>query len=106
MDVATRLEEISSERIERIRMVKVLGGLLCAREGEYVDYAAYQGRRRADPRPRQGGRWRGHRDERRAPGVIDIESHARDAQDDKPSRVASTVPLGGVGEPAEVAAAI
>jgi len=40
------------------------------------------------------------------PGIIGTEIHARNAQADKPARLAGSVPLGRVGRPREVAAAV
>ena len=133
---ASRLENMSGERIEHVMRVNVLGTFFCAREAvrsmstrhggaggaivnvssgatrvgspaEYVDYAASKGAvdvltvGLAKEVGAEGIRVNAVR-----PGIIQTDIHARNAQGDKPERLAASVPLGRAGQPEEVAAAI
>jgi NAD(P)-dependent dehydrogenase (short-subunit alcohol dehydrogenase family) len=132
----SRLDEMSAARIEHTLRVNVLGAFLCAREAiramstrhggaggaivnvssgatrigspaEYVDYAASKGALDVltlGLAKEVGGE--GIRVNAVRPGIIDTEIHARNQQADKPERIVAGVPLGRVGAPAEVAAAV
>ena len=63
-------------------------------------------RRRADRRPRPGGRGRGHPGRRRRPGIVRTTIHADAGEPGRLDRVGPLVPLGRAGEPHEVADAV
>jgi NAD(P)-dependent dehydrogenase (short-subunit alcohol dehydrogenase family) len=74
---------------------------------EYVDYAASKGALEVltlGLAKEVGGE--GVRVNAVRPGIIDTEIHARNDQADKPRRLVSSVPVGRVGSPDEVASAI
>jgi NAD(P)-dependent dehydrogenase (short-subunit alcohol dehydrogenase family) len=136
VDRATRVEDMSAARIERMLAVNVTGAFLCAREavrrmstsrggdggaivnvssraavlgspGEYVDYAASK----AAVDTLTVGLARevagdGIRVNAVRPGLIDTEIHADSGDARRVDRLAPTVPLQRPGRPEEVAAAI
>jgi NAD(P)-dependent dehydrogenase (short-subunit alcohol dehydrogenase family) len=131
-----QLADMGTERLQRTIDVNVVGALLCAREAarrlavsrggaggsivlvssaaarlgspnEYVDYAASKGAvdtlciGLAPELAADGVRVNAVR-----PGVIETEIHARAGQPDRAQRLASQIPIGRPGTPAEVAEAI
>ena len=136
VDRATRVEDMSAARIERMLAVNVTGAFLCAREavrrmstgrgggggaivnvssraavlgspGEYVDYAAAK----AAVDTLTVGLARevagdGIRVNAVRPGLIDTDIHADSGDARRVERLAPTVPLQRPGRPEEVAAAI
>lgn len=131
-----RVDQMTSDRIERMLAVNVVGAFLCAGQavrrmstrhggsggcivnvssgasrrgspGEYVDYAASKGA--IDTMTLGLARevaGEGIRVNAVLPGLIDTEIHARGGQPDKVQRLEDTVPMGRAGQPAEVAEAI
>ncbi|MBX6750039.1 MAG: SDR family oxidoreductase [Micromonosporaceae bacterium] len=132
---ASRLDDLSADRIDQMMRVNVLGAFLCAREavrrmstrhggtggsivnvssraavlgsaGEYVDYAASKAAvdtltvGLAREVAREGIRVNAVR-----PGLIDTEIHETTSPG-RLERLTPTVPMGRVGAPEEVAAAI
>lgn len=132
----SRVADLTPERIRRLLEVNVLGAFLCAREavrrlstrlggpggvivnvssraavlgsaGEYVDYAASKAALDAltvglaGEVAAEGVRVVGVR-----PGLVRTDLHARGGQPDRLERLRGTVPMGRVGEPAEIAEAI
>lgn len=136
VDRATRVEDMSAARIERMLAVNVTGAFLCAREavlrmstgrgggggavvnvssraavlgapGEYVDYAAAK----AAVDSLTVGLARevaadGIRVNAVRPGLIDTDIHADSGDARRVGRLAPSVPLQRPGRPEEVAAAI
>ena len=131
-----RVEEMTFERIERTLAVNTLGTMICCREavrrlstrhggrggsivllssaagrlggsGEYVDYAASKGAvdtltvGLAREVAAEGIRVNAVR-----PGVIDTDIHASGGQPDRITEMAPLLPLGRVGRPDEIAAAV
>ena len=131
-----RVDEYSSERIERVFAVNVVGSFLCAGEavrrmstrhgghggsivnvssaasrlgspGEYVDYAASKGA--IDTMTVGLAREvaaEGIRVNAVRPGLVDTTIHASGGQPDRVQRLAGSIPMGRPGEPPEVATAI
>ena len=136
VDAASRLDEMSAERIGRMMAVNVTGSILCAREAvkrmstrhggkggvivnlssvasslgspnTYVDYAASKGA--IDSFTVGLGRevaGEGIRVVAVRPGLIDTEIHASGGDPDRAHRLAHTVPMKRVGSPEEIANAI
>jgi NAD(P)-dependent dehydrogenase (short-subunit alcohol dehydrogenase family) len=131
-----RVDQYRSGRVEEIFAVNVVGPFLCAREavrrmstlsgggggsivnissaasrlgsaGEYVDYAASKGAidtmtiGLAREVAREGIRVNAVR-----PGLVNTTIHASGGQPDRVQRLASSIPMGRVGEPHEIAAAV
>ncbi len=136
VDQKARVDEYSSARLERMFAVNVIGSFLCAREalrrmstlhggdggaivnissaaarlgspGEYVDYAASKGAidtmtlGRAREVATEGVRVNAVR-----PGLVDTSIHASGGQPDRAERLAGAIPMGRVGQPSEIAAAV
>jgi len=132
----TRIEEIDAAMLERVFAVNVVGAFLCAREGvrrmstarggsggaivvvssvaarigspnEYVHYAASKAA--VDTLvlglAKEVGR-EGIRVNAVAPGLIDTEIHARGGHPERVAQIAPTVPMGRIGAPDEVTAAV
>lgn len=132
----SRVAELDADRIDTMLRVNVLSAFLCAREavrrmsterggsggaivnvssraaqlggpGEYVDYAASKAALDAltvglaREVASEGIRVNGVR-----PGLINTDIHASGGEPGRVARLASSVPMGRGGEPAEVAAAI
>ena len=136
VSVASRVESMSAERIQRMMAVNVTGSMLCAREAvkrmstrhggkggvivnlssvaaklgspnTYVDYAASKGA--IDSFTVGLGHevaGEGIRVAAIRPGLIDTEIHASGGDPDRPHRLAHTVPMQRVGTAEEVANAI
>jgi len=133
---ATRVDEMTAGRIERMLAVNVIGSFLCAREalrrmsrrhggtggsivnvssaaarlgspGEYVDYAASKG---AIDTFTLGLAREVAKENVRVnavrPGLIRTDIHASGGQPDRAERLAGGVPMGRAGEATEVARAI
>jgi NAD(P)-dependent dehydrogenase (short-subunit alcohol dehydrogenase family) len=132
----SRVDAVTTERVERLLAVNVLGPILCAREavrrmstahggaggaivnvtsvaarlgspGEYVDYAATKGA--VDTMTVGLAREvarEGIRVNAVRPGLVDTEIHASGGQPGRAERLAPEIPLGRAGTAAEVAAAI
>jgi len=136
LDRQARLGAMGSKRLTRVLAVNVLGSFLCAREAirrmstvtggfggsivnvssvasrlgspnEYVDYAASKGAidtftiGLAREVASEGIRVNAVR-----PGFVYTDIHALGGEPDRVDRVASTIPMGRGGQPAEVATAI
>ena len=136
VDKKARVDEYSSARLERMFAVNVIGSFLCAREavrrmstlhggdggsivnissaaarlgspGEYVDYAASKGAidtmtlGLAREVAAEGIRVNAVR-----PGLVDTSIHASGGQPDRAERLAGSIPMGRVGQPSEIAAAV
>jgi NAD(P)-dependent dehydrogenase (short-subunit alcohol dehydrogenase family) len=131
-----RVDELTTERIERILAVNVLGTIICCREAvrrlstrhggeggsivlvssaaarlggsnEYVDYAASKGA--VDTLGIGLAREvaaEGIRVNTVRPGVIDTEIHARGGQPDRIERMLPVLPLGRAGTADEIGAAV
>ena len=132
----SRVDELSTERVERILAVNVLGTIVCCREAvrrmstrhggrggsivlvssaaarlggsnEYVDYAASKG---AVDTLGVGLAKEVATESVRVnvvrPGVIDTEIHARGGQPNRIEQMLPLLPLGRAGEAAEIAAAV
>jgi NAD(P)-dependent dehydrogenase (short-subunit alcohol dehydrogenase family) len=132
----SRVDQYRSGRVEEIFAVNVVGPFLCAREavrrmstltggnggsivnissaasrlgsaGEYVDYAASKGAidtmtvGLAREVAREGIRVNAVR-----PGLVNTTIHASGGQPDRLRRLAGAIPMGRVGEPHEIAAAV
>ena len=136
VDVAARVDEMSSERLTRMFAVNVLGTLLCAREavrrmstrhggaggaivnlssaaarlgapGQYVDYAAAKGA--VDVFTLGLAREvasEGIRVNAVRPGIIATDIHASGGQPDRAAQLAPQVPMRRAGSADEVAQAI
>lgn len=136
VDVESRVESMSAERLHRMFAVNVIGSFLCAGRavrgmstrhgggggvivnvssaasrlgspGLYVDYAASKG---AIDTFTLGLAKEVADDGIRVvgvrPGIIDTEIHASGGQPDRPERVRTQIPMQRVGQPGEVAATI
>ena len=136
LETQCRVEDLDEERLLRILRTNVLGTVLPSREavrrmstahgghggaivnlssvasrlgspGEYVDYAASKAavdtftRGLALEVAAEGIRVNAVR-----PGIIETEIHASGGEPGRPARLASSLPLGRAGRPAEVAEAI
>lgn len=136
VDVSAAVADMSVERIERMMAVNVVGPFLAAREAvrrmatgrggrggsivnvsstgarlgspnNYVDYAASKGAVEtmtiglAKEVAGEGIRVNAIR-----PGIFDTDIHASGGQPDRASQLASSIPMGRVGRPAEAANAI
>ena len=133
---ASRVDELTAERIGEMTAINVVGPLLCAREavrrlstrhgggggsivnvssaaartggaGQYVDYAATKGA--LDTMTIGLARevgGEGVRVNAVRPGIIRTGIHAAFGQPDRADRVGATAPMGRPGEPEEVAAVI
>jgi NAD(P)-dependent dehydrogenase (short-subunit alcohol dehydrogenase family) len=136
VDVRSRVEEMSAERIQRMLAVNVTGSFLCAREavkrmstrnggkggaivnlssaaarlgspGDYVDYAASKGA--IDTFTIGLAKevgGEGIRVNAVRPGVIRTEIHATSGDPGRVARIAEAAPMKRAGEPEEVARAI
>ena len=136
VDVATRVDEMSGARIQRMFAVNVFGSMTCAREAlrrmsqrhggaggaivnlssmaavlgspsQYVDYAASKGA--VDVFTIGLAREvaaEGVRVNAVRPGIIDTDIHASAGQPDRAARMAAAVPMQRAGRADEVAAAI
>jgi NAD(P)-dependent dehydrogenase (short-subunit alcohol dehydrogenase family) len=136
VDIKSRVDGMSAERLERQMRVNVIGSMLCAREavkrmstrhegsggaivnvssiaavlgsaGEYVDYAAAKGA--IDTFTVGLAREvadEGIRVNAVRPGTIDTEIHASGGQPDRAQRVASMIPMKRPGNADEIARAI
>ena len=132
----SRVDELSTERVERILAVNVLGTIICCREAvrrlstrhggrggsivlvssaaarlggsnEYVDYAASKGA--VDTLGLGLAKevaTEGLRVNVVRPGVIDTEIHARGGQPNRVEQMLPLLPMGRAGEAAEIAAAV
>jgi NAD(P)-dependent dehydrogenase (short-subunit alcohol dehydrogenase family) len=136
VDVATRVDAMSAERITEMMRVNVVGSFLCAREavrrmstgrggnggaivnvssaasrvgspGMYVDYAASKG---AIDTMTLGLAKEVAADGIRVnavrPGIVDTDIHASGGQPDRANRAGAQTPLGRPGQPDEIARAI
>jgi NAD(P)-dependent dehydrogenase (short-subunit alcohol dehydrogenase family) len=131
-----RVDEVSSDRVERLFAVNVVGPILCAREavrrmstrhggqggsivnvssaasrlgspGEYVDYAATKGA--IDTMTRGLAAEvadEGIRVNAVRPGLVATGIHASGGQPDRAARLAPLIPMRRPGEPPEIASAI
>jgi NAD(P)-dependent dehydrogenase (short-subunit alcohol dehydrogenase family) len=136
VDLRSRVEDMSAERIQRMLAVNVTGSFLCAREavkrmstrnggkggaivnvssiaarlggpGEYVDYAASKGA--IDTFTIGLAKevgGEGIRVNAVRPGVIRTEIHASSGDPGRVDRIASSTPLLRAGEPEEIARSI
>lgn len=136
VDVTTRLDEMSVERLERMMRINVVGAFVCAREavrrmstrhggtggvivnlssaaarigapGQYIDYAASKGA--VDTLTvglAKEVAEEGIRVNGVRPGVIDTEIHASGGAPDRAFQLAPTVPMKRVGTAQEIAHAI
>ena len=136
VDLATRIDEITTERLERMFRINVFGSFWCAREtlrrisrrhghgggaivnlssaaarlgapGQYVDYAASKGA--IDVFTLGLARevaTEGVRVNAVRPGIIDTDIHASGGQPDRAHASASIVPMQRPGTAEEMAAAI
>ena len=136
VDVATRVDAMSVERLERQWRTNVLGSFVCAREavrrmstahggsggsivnvssvaarlgapGQYVDYAACKGA--IDTFTVGLAREvadEGIRVNAVRPGIIDTDIHASGGQPDRAQRLASSIPMQRPGQADEIAQAI
>ena len=133
---ASRLDEMTADRMERMLAVNTLGSMLCAREAvrrmsnrhggaggsivnvssaasrlgspnQYVDYAASKGA--IDTLTIGLAREvadEGIRVNAVRPGIIETDIHASGGDPDRPARLGPNLPMRRVGRPDEVAAAI
>ncbi len=136
MEAATRVENLSAERLARMLAVHVMGSVLCAREavkrmssrhggtggaivnmssaatvhgapGQFVDYALAKGA--IDTFTIGLGRevaGEGVRVNAIRPGLIDTEIHASAGEPDRLALLRGSVPMGREGKPEEVAAMV
>lgn len=136
VDVASRVDEVTTDRLRRLFDINVLGSFLCAREailrmstrhggaggsivnvssiasrlggaGQYVDYAATKGA--IDTFTiglAQEVATEGIRVNAVRPGVIDTDIHASGGQPDRAGRLAPLVPMRRAGSAKEVAQSI
>ena len=133
---ASRVDEMSFERIERMFSVNAIGPLLCSIQavrrmstnhggaggsivnvssaasrigspGQYVDYAASKGA--VDSMTLGLAKevaGEGIRVNGVRPGIIDTDIHASGGQPDRVERLQSTIPIGRAGQPIEIARTI
>lgn len=136
VDLTTRVDAMSAERLARMMNVNVVGSILCAREavkrmsttrggtggvivnissvaallgspGQYVDYAASKGA--IDTFTLGLGREVSSEGIRVAgirPGLIDTDIHASGGEPDRAHRLAHMVPMKRVGKAEEIANAV
>jgi len=136
VDVASRVDEMSAARLQRMMTTNIVGSFLCAREavrrmstrhggqggaivnvssvaarlggpGQYVDYAASKGA--IDTFTTGLARevaTEGIRVNAVSPGIIDTEIHASGGQPDRVARLGPDQPMGRAGTAEEVAAPI
>ena len=134
--VASRVDEVTTDRLRRLFDTNVLGSFLCAREavlrmstrhggaggsivnvssiaarlggaGQYVDYAATKGAIDTFTLGlAQEVVAEGIRVNAVRPGIIDTDIHASGGQPDRAGRLASTVPMQRAGTAKEVAQSI
>lgn len=136
VDVASRVDEMSTARLQRMMTTNIVGSFLCAREavrrmstthggqggaivnvssvaarlggpGQYVDYAASKGA--IDTFTTGLAREvaaEGIRVNAVSPGIIDTEIHASGGQPDRVARLGPDQPMGRAGTAEEVAAPI
>jgi NAD(P)-dependent dehydrogenase (short-subunit alcohol dehydrogenase family) len=136
VDVASRVDEVTTERLRRLFDINVMGSFLCAREailrmstrhggaggcivnvssvaarlggaGQYVDYAATKGA--IDTFTiglAQEVANEGIRVNAVRPGIIDTDIHASGGQPDRAGRLAPRVPMQRAGSALEVAQSI
>lgn len=136
VDVASRVDAMSADRLHRMMITNVVGSFLCAREavrrmstkrggqggaivnlssvaarlgaaGQYVDYAASKGA--IDTFTVGLSREvaaEGIRVNAVAPGIIETEIHASGGEPDRAARLGPTAPMGRAGTVAEIAAPI
>ena len=136
VDVASRVDEVTTERLRRLFDINVMGSFLCAREailrmstrhggaggcivnvssvaarlggaGQYVDYAATKGA--IDTFTiglAQEVANEGIRVNAVRPGIIDTDIHASGGQPDRAGRLAPGVPMQRAGSALEVAQSI
>ncbi len=136
VDVASRVSDMSAERLQRMMTTNIVGSFLCAREavrrmstkhggrggsivnlssvaarlggpGQYVDYAASKGA--IDTFTTGLAREvaaEGIRVNAVSPGIIDTEIHASGGQPDRVARLGPDQPMGRAGTADEVAAPI
>ena len=136
VDMASRVDQMSAARMQRMFAINVIGSMLCAREavrrmstqhggpggsivnlssaaarlgapGQYVDYAAAKGA--IDTFTVGLAREvaaEGVRVNAVRPGIIETEIHASGGQPDRAARLAPMVPMQRAGSADEVAAAI
>lgn len=136
IDVASRVDEMSVARLDRMMRINIIGSFVCAREavrrmstkqggsggaivnlssvaarlgapGQYVDYAASKGAIDAfTVGLAKEVADEGIRVNAVRPGLIETEIHASGGQPDRARQLASTVPMKRTGSADEVAEAI
>jgi NAD(P)-dependent dehydrogenase (short-subunit alcohol dehydrogenase family) len=96
VDVAARVDEMTSERWQRMFAINVFGTMRCAREAV----------RRMSTRHGGEGGTEGIRVTAVRPGILDTEIHASGGEPDRATRLASAIPMLRAGTAEEVAEAI